>query len=116
MNITFLIFYLIVVGANRDIFFRDPMSVLILALASFITVFGVGLTMNSIFEKRNKGEAQKRTLTMFSSIKDTGLAIAVALSIFRPEMAVPATMLVLFEMLWVIFLSFWKYNHGTKIP
>lgn len=108
-NLAFLFFFLIVVGANRNIFFHDTGVVLALAFASFVTIFGVGLLMDRALKGRH--DPRRKTLTMFATIKNTGLAIAVALSINMPEMAVPPTMLVIFEMVWVIFLSSWKYNH-----
>ena len=108
-NLTFFFFFLIVVGANRNIFFRETQIVLALAIASFVTVFGVGLLVDRSLKGRD--DPRRRTLTMFATIKNTGLAIAVALSINMPEMAVPPTMLVIFEMIWVIYLSSWKYNH-----
>lgn len=107
-NLTFLFFFLIVVGANRDIFLQDLPIVLALAAASFVTVFGLGLLVDRVL--RSRESPRRKTLTMFSTIKNTGLAIAVALSLGTPEMAVPATMLVIFEMIWVIFLSSWKYG------
>lgn len=109
MNLTFFFFSLIVVGANRNIFFQETQVVFALAIASFVTVFGVGLLVDRILKGRD--DPARRTLTMFATIKNTGLAIAVALSIGMPEMAIPPTMLVIFEMIWVIYLSSWKYNH-----
>ncbi|HUW43293.1 MAG TPA: hypothetical protein VMW02_03555 [Thermoplasmata archaeon] len=108
-NLTFFFFSLIVVGANRSVFFRDAPVVLALAIASFVTVFGVGLLVDRGLKGRD--DPERRTLTMFATIKNTGLAIAVALSIGMPEMAVPPTMLLIFEMIWIIYLSSWKYNH-----
>jgi BASS family bile acid:Na+ symporter len=108
-NLAFLFFFLIVVGANRNIFFQETQVVLALAIASFVTVFGVGLLVDRTLKGRD--DPRRRTLTMFATIKNTGLAIAVALSIGMPEMAIPPTMLVIFEMIWVIYLSSWKYNH-----
>jgi BASS family bile acid:Na+ symporter len=108
-NLTFFFFFLIVVGANKNIFFQDTPIVLALAIASFVTIFGVGLLVDRALKGRDN--PARRTLTMFATIKNTGLAIAVALSIDMPEMAIPPTMLVIFEMIWVIYLSSWKYNH-----
>jgi len=113
-NLAFFFFFLIVVGANRNIFFQDTPILLALAIASFVTVFGVGLLMDRALKGRD--DPRRKTLTMFATIKNTGLAIAVALSINMPEMAIPPTMLVIFEMIWVIYLSSWKYNRkGASI-
>jgi BASS family bile acid:Na+ symporter len=107
-NLAFLFFTLIVVGANRNVFFQEIPDVLALAIASFVTVFGVGL----LVDRGLKGmdDPRRKTLTMFATFKNTGLAIAVALTIGMPEMAMPPTMLLIFEMIWVIYLSSWKYN------
>jgi BASS family bile acid:Na+ symporter len=107
-NISFMIFFMVVVGANRSIFFGETISVLILAIASFAAVFGVGEIVDFALRRRAVGE--RRVLTMFSALKNTGLAIAVSLSLGIDEMALPATMLVIFEMLWAVYLFSWKYK------
>ena len=107
-NVAFMIFFMVVVGANRGIFFGDTMSVAILAIASFAAVFGVGGAVD--FALRRKKVGERRVLTMFSALKNTGLAIAVSLNLGIDEMALPATMLVIFEMLWAVYLFSWKYK------
>jgi len=108
INLAFLAFIAVVIGANRGVFFYDLMTVLALAAASFVAVFGIGHLVDLAFRRRPAGE--RRALTLFSALKNTGLAIAVALSIGIDEMALPATMLIIFEMLWAIYLFAWKYR------
>jgi len=107
-NLAFMIFFIVVVGANRGVFFGKPMTVLSLAAASFIAVFVVGHMVD--FALRGRPAGERRVLTMFSVLKNTGLAIAVSLSLGIDEMALPATMLVIFEMLWAVYLFAWKYK------
>jgi BASS family bile acid:Na+ symporter len=115
INLAFLLFFIVVVGANRSVFFGEPMVVLALAAASFVATFGVGHLVDLSLKKRPAG--QRRALTLFSVLKNTGLAIAVALSLGLGEMALPATMLVIFEMLWAVYLFGWKYKDtGDRKP
>jgi len=106
-NLAFMIFFIVVVGANRGVFFGEPMVVLSLAAAAFVAVFVVGHIVD--FSLRNKPTGQRRVLTLFSALKNTGLAIAVSLSLGIDQMALPATMLVIFEMIWAVYLFAWKY-------
>ena len=107
-NLAFMIFFMVVVGANRGVFTGDPQVVMLLAVASFLAVFGIGHIADYAFRRRAAGE--RRVLTMFAALKNTGLAIAVALGLGIDEMALPATMLVIFEMLWAVYLFAWKYK------
>lgn len=108
LNFIMLFFFMIVVGANRAVFFEDLQIVVMLIFASFATIFGTGLLLDRLLFSMDK--PRRKTLTMFGTIKNTGLAIAICLTIFPEEAAMPATMLVIFEMLWVIFLVSWKYD------
>lgn len=107
INLTFLFFFLIVIGANRSVFLEEQITVIKLAVASFITIFGVGILIDRLLAAKRRDH--RIVLTLFSTTKNTGLAIAIALSLARPEMALAPTMLVIFELLWVIFLSSWYY-------
>jgi len=108
LNFIMLFFFMIVVGANRAVFFEDLQMVVMLILASFATIFGTGLLLDRLLNFMEK--TRRKTLTMFGTIKNTGLAIAICLTILPEEAAMPATMLVIFEMVWVIFLVSWKYD------
>jgi len=112
-NLAFMMFFMVVVGANRGIFFGEPMTVFVLAAASFTAVFIVGHLVD--FSLRNKPTGDRRVLTMFSALKNTGLAIAVALSLGIDEMALPATMLLIIEMVWAVYLFAWKYKENALI-
>lgn len=107
-NLAFLVFLMVVVGANRGVFFEETTVVLMLAAASFVAVFGVGHVVD--FALRHRAAGERRVLTMFSVLKNTGLAIAVGLGLGIDAMALPATMLVIFEMLWAVYLFAWKYK------
>jgi len=108
MNLVVLFFFMIVIGANREIFLEEQEAILKLIIASSIALFGVGLTVDRILKRIEM--PQRKTLTMFATIKNTGMAIAVCLALFPPQAAMPPTMLVIFEMIWMIFLISWKYN------
>jgi len=108
MNIVILLFFIIVVGANRAVFFEETDIIFGLIAASFATIFGTGLLVDKLLN-RLPGE-DRMVLTMFATIKNTGLAIAVCLILFPKQAAMPPTMLVIFEIIWVMFLISWKYR------
>jgi len=108
MKLVILFFFMIVIGANREIFLEEQEAILKLIIASFIALFGVGLMIDRILKRIEM--PQRKTLTMFATIKNTGMAIAVCLALFPPQAAMPPTMLIIFEMIWMIFLISWKYN------
>ena len=48
---------------------------------------------------------------LFASYKNLGLTATLAIALFEPIVAVPATICIVFEVLWVIFLV--RYYQGV---
>ena len=107
MNICFALLIFAVAGSNRDAFFGDPMLVLAISLACLVRTFGTGLTMEFALTKIHMEKSERISYVLFSSYKNLGLTATLAIALFEPVVAVPATICIVFEVVWVIFLIRW---------
>ena len=104
----FLIIYTIV-GLNKEIFLRDPVSLIPLVFISAICTFILGY----IIEKTNirLGITDKKimSLMLLGTSKNSGFAAGIAITIFSVESTVPSTITTIFMLLYVIFLDLRKH-------
>lgn len=107
MNICFALLIFAVAGSNRDAFFGDPMLVLAISLACLIRTFGTGLATEFALTRFSMDKSERISYVLFSSYKNLGLTATLAIALFEPVVAVPATICIVFEVVWVIFLIRW---------
>lgn len=107
MNICFALLIFAVAGSNRDAFFGDPMLVLAISLACLVRTFGTGLATEFALTKLRMDKSERISYVLFSSYKNLGLTATLAIALFEPIVAVPATICIVFEVVWVIFLIRW---------
>lgn len=104
MNISFAVLIFAVAGSNREAFFEEPWIVLAVSAASFVRTFGTGLGTEYVLRARKVPKEERIHLVMFASYKNLGLTATLAIALFEPVVAVPATICIVFEVVWVIFL------------
>ena len=107
MNICFAVMIFAVAGYNRDAFFGEPWLVLAISIGCLIRTFGTGLAMEFVLKRSSIDSSERISYVLFSSYKNLGLTATLAIALFEPEVAVPATICIVFEVLWVIFLIRW---------
>jgi len=107
MNICFVLLIFAVAGSNRDAFFGDPLLVLAISLGCLIRTFGTGLMTEFALAKTSMEKSERISYVLFSSYKNLGLTATLAIALFEPVVAVPATICIVFEVVWVIFLIRW---------
>jgi len=107
MNICFALLIFAVAGLNRDAFFGDPMLVLAISLACLVRTFGTGLATEFALTRLRMEKSERISYVLFSSYKNLGLTATLAIALFEPVVAVPATICIVFEVVWVIFLIRW---------
>ncbi len=105
MNILFAILIFAVAGANRNAFVSEPWIVIAVAAVSIIRTFGTGLGIEFSLRKLGVPKETRVTQVLFSSYKNLGLTATLAIALFDPIVAVPATICIVFEVVWVIFLQ-----------
>ncbi len=103
MNLSFAILIFAVAGSNREAFFTEPWIVLAVSAASFVRTFGTGLGTEFLLRWRGTPKEDRIPQVLFASYKNLGLTATLAIALFEPVVAVPATICIVFEVVWVIF-------------
>jgi BASS family bile acid:Na+ symporter len=106
-NLMFAVLIFAVAGSNRDAFFEDPILVLAVSAACIIRTFGTGLATEFSLRKLRMDKSERIGYVLFASYKNLGLTATLAIALFVPIVAVPATICIVFEVVWVIFLLRW---------
>jgi BASS family bile acid:Na+ symporter len=104
MNIAFAVLIFAVAGSNRDAFTGDLMTVVLISVACIIRTFGTGLGVEFFMRRLGVPKQDRISSVLFSSYKNLGLTATLAIALFEPMVAVPATIGIVFEVVWVIFL------------
>ena len=104
MNIAFAVLIFAVAGSNRDAFFGDLAVVAAIAVVCVIRTFGTGLGVEFVLRRLGMPKEDRVLSVLFSSYKNLGLTATLAIALFEPVVAVPATIGIVLEVVWVIFL------------
>jgi BASS family bile acid:Na+ symporter len=112
INISFAVLIFAVTGANREAFIGDPWIVLAISVGCILRTFGTGMGTELLLRKMRVPKEERVGYVLFASYKNLGLTATLAIALFEPIVAVPATICIVFEVLWVIFLI--RYYPGVQ--
>ena len=112
INLSFAILIFAVAGANRSAFFGDPLIIAAISGAAMVRTFGSGLGTEFLLRKRGMPKSERVAYVLFASYKNLGLTATMAIALFQPIVAVPATICIVFEVVWVIYLT--RYYQGVS--
>ncbi len=104
MNLAFFVLIFAVAGSNRSAFVDEPLMVLIISVCCIGRTFGTGLLTEFALRARKVPRGERVHKVLFSSYKNLGLTATLAIALFEPRVAVPATICIVFEVMRVIFL------------
>ncbi len=104
LNVSMAVLVFAVAGANRTAFQGELLVVAAIAAAGLARTFGTGLTTELILRRTGASKAARVPYVLFSSYKNLGLTATLAIALFDPIVAVPATICIVMEVVWVIFL------------
>lgn len=105
MNLSFAVLIFAVAGSNREAFFDEPWVVLAVSAVSMVRTFGTGLGTEYALRAMKVPKEDRVSSVLFASYKNLGLTATLAIALFEPRVAVPATICIVFEVVWVIFLN-----------
>jgi BASS family bile acid:Na+ symporter len=105
MNLAFAVLIFAVAGSNRDAFFDDPVLVAAISVACIVRTFGTGLGTEYVLRALGRPKEERVGHVLFASYKNLGLTATLAIALFEPVVAVPATICIVFEVVWVIWLA-----------
>ena len=104
LNISMAVLIFAVAGANREAFQGELVVIAAIALGSIIRTFGSGLITELVLRRAKVPKPERVSYVLFASYKNLGLTATLAIALFEPIVAVPATICIVFEVVWVIFL------------
>ena len=111
INISFAVLIFAVTGANREAFVGDLWIVIAVSLGGLARTFGTGLGTEVVLKRLGVERSTRVTYVLFASYKNLGLTATLAIALFEPVVAVPATICIVFEVVWIIFLV--RYYRGV---
>jgi BASS family bile acid:Na+ symporter len=104
-NMSFFVLIFAVAGSNRDAFLNDSVMVLAVSAACLVRTFGTGFLAEMVLRKARVPKQDRIHWVLFSGYKNLGLTATLAIALFEPIVAVPATICIMFEVTWIITLT-----------
>jgi BASS family bile acid:Na+ symporter len=101
----FLLSYTIV-GLNRPVFLEQPLSLIPVALIAFASTFFLGFAIEKVGGLFSIDPKTLTSLILLGTLKNYGLAGGLALALFSKQTAIPATVSVIFMIVYIIWLGF----------
>ncbi len=101
----FLVSYTIV-GLNRAVFIGQPLSLVPVALIAFASTFFLGFVIEKLGGLFRFDPKTLTSLVLLGTLKNYGLAGGLALALFSKRTAVPATVSVIFMIVYIVWLGF----------
>ncbi len=92
------------VAVNRNLLFTDYISVFKIGLIMFLSLFGFG-TFFLFLKRKSRNKKLIISKNLLLTVKSSGFAIAVTLILFEQKSAVPAALMSIFVLLWLITLN-----------
>ncbi|MDD3580036.1 MAG: hypothetical protein PHW74_03320 [Desulfobacca sp.] len=108
----FLITYTIV-GLNQELFLRQPLTLLPVALIALASTFILGTVIDRLARLAGVEPPTITSLMLLGTLKNYALAGGLALTLFSQQTAVPAAVSTIFMIVYIIWLGFQK-RHSAK--
>jgi len=107
-NWSFFILTYTIVGLNREIFLRQPLFVLPVALIAVASTFLLGWGIERVGRAFHVEPKIRVSIVLLGTLKNYGLAGGLALALFSKTTAVPATVSTVFSIVYIIWLEYEK--------
>ena len=112
INVMFFLLILSGVGPNRGIFIDDPLLVAGIGAICALRIFGVGLGLEWLGRRRGWSRDSRISIVLYSTWKNSGMAMALAFALMDSEAAVPAAISVVAEIIWYVMLTSVVFDTG----
>ena len=113
-NWSFFIIVYTVIGLNRDVFLRQPVSLLPIAIIVAIVTFVLGYLIERV-EYYLRLEPMKITsLVLLGTYKNTGFAAGLALALFNQQAALPSTVYTIIMLTSVVVLDLKRAHNNVN--
>jgi BASS family bile acid:Na+ symporter len=108
-NWSFFVVSYTIVGLNRAVFLGRPLSLVPVALVALASTFLLGLIIEKVGELFRIDPKTLTSLILLGTLKNYGLAGGLALALFSKQTAVPATVSVIFMIVYIIWLGYKRH-------
>jgi len=108
-NWSFFVVSYTIVGLNRAVFLGRPLSLIPVALVALASTFLLGLVIEKVGELFRIDPKTLTSLILLGTLKNYGLAGGLALALFSKQTAVPATVSVIFMIVYIIWLGYKRH-------
>ena len=106
INWAFFTTIYIIIGLNRQVFFEQPSILLGVIIISITLTFGLGHAIDFIARRLNIDRSTRISWIVMGTRKNTGLASVVALAFLGERATIPAAVLAIFAVLFIVWMSF----------
>ncbi|NIS60901.1 MAG: hypothetical protein GTO13_09430 [Proteobacteria bacterium] len=110
----FLVSYTIV-GLNRAVFLDHPLSLVPVALIALASTFFLGFVIEKLGGLFRVDPRTLTSLVLLGTLKNYGLAGGLALALFSNRTAVPATVSVIFMIVYIVWLGFKRRSTRSDV-
>jgi BASS family bile acid:Na+ symporter len=108
VNWSFFVIIYTIVGLNKEVFLKDPLSLAPLAAIAIFATFIIGYIVEKISEALEVRSSRTLSNVLLATSKNSGFAAGIAITLFSVESTVPSTLTTIFMLLYVIFLDLRK--------
>jgi len=105
VNWAFALVIFVVIALNRNSLLRRPQILLPLGLIALATNFGLAAVLEWVLRKLRLDRATRLTSVMMGTIKNTSLTAATALALFGERVSLPAAVVSVTNVLYLIWLG-----------
>lgn len=110
----FALLIFVAVGMNRQVFFSNPTTLLLVVTTIILATFGLGAIYSAIARKAGVSNDLVITQNMLATIKSSGFSVFTALTLFGQEAAIPSAVLAVMVLFYLIYLSLKSSNKIGK--
>jgi BASS family bile acid:Na+ symporter len=116
VNWAFALVIFIVIALNRNSLLRQPQVLLPLGLIGLLTNFGLAVVLEWVLEKLHFNRATRLTSALMGTIKNTSLTAATALALFGERVSLPAAVVSVSNVLYMVWLGVHWGEEGKSSP
>ena len=105
VNWGFFLVVFTVVGLNREVFLEQPQVIGLASAVAAVSIFVLGSLMELALKRLQVERTIGISLTLMGTVKNSGAAAAIALTLFGEEASIPAAVVSAFNVLYLIYLG-----------
>jgi BASS family bile acid:Na+ symporter len=102
----------IIVGLNRQVFFEHPGILFWVIMITIALTFGLGHAIDFIARRLNIDRSTRISWIVMGTRKNTGLASVIALAFLGERATIPAAVLAIFAVLFIVWMGFYFKETG----